>query len=100
MLKEKSKSQTDESHCFPCKSTNFEPFFGQYSIPLVLIDLHRHIFFAKVGHCSLLTDISLSDIGEKDLALKITAMDQEFDQIICKYDRCVHVGLSTNKPHR
>lgn len=48
----------------------------------------------------LAADISVKGMSAKELALKIAAMDHEFDQIICEYDRWVHVGLSPGKPRR
>ncbi len=37
-------------------------------------------------------------MSARELALTIAAMDHAFDQIICEYDRWVHVGLSVGKP--
>jgi zinc D-Ala-D-Ala carboxypeptidase len=48
----------------------------------------------------LAADISVDGMSAKSLAQKIAAMDHEFDQIICEYDRWVHVGLSLGKPRR
>jgi hypothetical protein len=48
----------------------------------------------------LAADISVKGMSAKELALKISQMDHDFDQIICEYDRWVHVGLSLGKPRR